>query len=70
MPSLSTVVNEYHLPLIKLFAVNNNYLPLIKIFTLVEFFSVDNNSLLLTELIKVNSYCLPLIKIFTVNNNN
>ena len=27
------VINEYHLPLIKVFTVNNGYLPLIKIFT-------------------------------------
>ena len=33
MSSLKRIVNEYQLPLMKLFAVNNNYLLLIKIFT-------------------------------------
>ena len=33
MSSLYRTVNEYHLPLMKLFTVNNDCLPLIKIFT-------------------------------------
>ena len=53
------VINEYHLPLMKLFTVKH--------FLLIKLFTANNNFLPLIKLFTVNDDNLPLIKNVMVN---